>query len=116
MPDIVGSSTIKLQPETVNYPVSFEFSVCSAQDANDGNIPYGDTLSSAEVKAYTPDGTDETSSLVTGAETVNGNTVSCAISYYSGIPDGKHKLTVIYTCASGYVDEIDAARVFVEDR
>jgi hypothetical protein len=115
MPDISGSETVKIQPNTVNYPVAFAFTICSSATSNDGNIPFGDTLSSIVVKAYDPDGTDVTANLVTTGGSVVGTNGYCALSYYAGIASGRHRLTVIYTCASGYVDEIDANRVFVEN-
>lgn len=115
MPDFTGTARIKLQPNTENLPVSFTFTECSSESANDGAIPYNETIESAVVKAYDPTGTDVTSSMVTTGATVDGLTVSCAISHYSGIADGLHKLTVILTMHSGYVDEFDCRRVLVTD-
>jgi hypothetical protein len=115
MPDISGSETITIQPNTVKYPVNFILKICTSATANDGNIPFGDTLASAVVKAYDRAGTDVTTSMVTTAASVSGVTVSCKISYFAAAVSGRCKLTVIYTCASGYIDEIDAARVFVEN-
>lgn len=115
MPDFIGSATVKLQPTTRNLPVSMTFSACSSATANDGSIPYGDSIASAVVKAYSPDGTDVTSSMVTQAAAVNGLTVSCEISYYTGIASGRHKLTATLTMASGYIDEFDLKRVVVAD-
>lgn len=115
MPDFEGQKVVKLQPATRNLPVSLAFAVCSSPTANDGAIPYGSSIASAVVKAYSPAGTEVTSSLVTKAATVSGTTVSCEISYYTGIVAGKYKLTAILTMASGYVDELDCRRVVVSD-
>lgn len=120
MPDFQGRQTIKLQPNTANMPISMTFSVCSSATANDGAIPYGDTIESAEVLAYAPDGTDETDDMVTTEATVDGEVVSFAISYYTTLTGavpavGRHKLTAILTMASGYVDEFDLKRVIVTD-
>lgn len=113
MPDFQGQLTIKLQPTTRNMPVSLTFSACSSATANDGAIPYGDSIASAVVKSYGPDGAENTSSLVTGAAAVLGSTVSFEISHYIGIATGRHKLTAILTMASGYTDEFDCRRIIV---
>lgn len=115
MPDFIGVARIKVQPETVGLPVGFTFAACTSATANDGSLPYGDTISSAVVKAYDPSGNDVTASMVTTAAAVDGFTVSCRISYYSGIASGLHKLTAVLTLASGYVDEFDCRRIMVQD-
>lgn len=115
MPDFLDNDIIKIQPTTRNRPVPMTFAACSSATAKDGSIPYGDTIASAVVKAYSPDGTDVTSSMVTQAASVNGLTVTCDISYYTGVATGRHKLTCILTMASGYVDEFDLKRVEVAD-
>ena len=116
MPDFLNftrQTQVKLQPTTRNLPVSFAFTRCTSTTSNDGAIPYGETISSAVVKAHSPSGTEVTSSMVTQAATVDGLNVSCEISWYTGVADGLHKLTVILTMLSGYIDEFDCQRVLV---
>lgn len=40
-------------------PYAFRFPICSSATANDGKIPYGDTIDAVEVKAYEGVVTDE---------------------------------------------------------
>ena len=123
MPDVTGTKRVKIQPNTANLPVSITLLICSSATANDGSIPYGDTLASAVAKAYSPAGVDVTTNFVTQAASVSGNVITCEISFYSTteglvttpMADGTYKLTFIYTCASGYVDEIDVKRFKVKN-
>lgn len=115
MPDFVGRDKVKLQPETRNYPISFSFSACTAFDSNDGSIPYGDSVESAAVKAYDPDGVDVSSSMVTGDAEVEADVVYVPISYYTGCIEGNYKLTIIVTCSSGFIHPYDFERVVVLD-
>jgi len=123
MPDVTGFNKVKIQPNTVNLPITLTLEICSSATANDGSIPYGDTLASAVVKAYSPAGVDVTSKFVTQAATISGNVIICEVSFYSDtvgevvtpMADGLYKLTFIYTCASGYVDEIDVKRFRVKN-
>ncbi|MDD5724338.1 MAG: hypothetical protein PHY29_11475 [Syntrophales bacterium] len=114
--DFKEADEVKIQPSTVDYPLSMTFTVCSSATANDGNIPFGDSISSAVVKAYDADGTDVTSDMVTTPASVDGTTVSYGISYYEGATSGYHKLTAVLTMASGYVDEFDLKKIWCGDR
>lgn len=116
MPDFLNftrQAQVKLQPTTRNLPLRFAFTQCSSETVNDGSIPYGETISSAVVKAYSPSGSDVTTSMVTQGAAVDGLNVSCEISWYTGVADGLHKLTVILTMLSGYIDEFDCQRILV---
>lgn len=115
MPDFLGSMVVKIQPNTANLPITFEFTRCTTREANDGAIPYADSIASAVVLAYDPYGVDCTSDLVTSAASVDGLNVSCELSYYAGMIEGRYKLTVVATLASGYVDEFDFKRVYMKD-
>lgn len=113
MPDFVGSKYLTLLSEARNVPVSLTFDACSSATDNDGAIPYGDTIASAVVKAYSPAGTEVTSSMVTQAASVDGSTVSCEISYYTGCSAGTYTLRTILTLASGAILSYRLARVKV---
>lgn len=113
MPDFIGNKRTILLSEERNVPLSMHFSTCSGADTNDGAIPYGDTIASAVVKAYSPAGTEVTSSMVTQAASVDGSTVSCEISYYTGCSVGTYTLRAILTLASGAILSYRLARVKV---
>ncbi len=112
--DFEGREIIKLHPNTRDYPVGMSFSTCSSETANDGAIPFGDALSSAEVRAYDPTGADVTEAMVTTPATAHENSVRCAISHFSGMASGLYRLMAILTMESGYRDEYELRRVKVE--
>lgn len=111
--DFEPGGIVKIRPNTKDYPIAMTFRTCSSETANDGAIPFGDSIASAVVKAYGPDGTEVTASMVTVPASVDGDTVACAVSWYAGIAAGLHTLTAVLTMASGYVDEYDLRRVMV---
>jgi hypothetical protein len=115
MPDFAGSSRVKLQPSTTGFPMSATLPTCTSATANDGVIPYGDALSTATVALYSPSGANVTSMMMPTAATVRGSTVSWRISYYEGMAYGLYKFTIVFTCNSGYTDELDGRRIWVSD-
>lgn len=68
MPDFQGTQTIMLRPGANRVPISFEFRAASANNTNDGSIPYGATITGAAVAVYDQEGIDRTTA------TVNSNT------------------------------------------
>jgi len=66
-----GLGVIELQPHDEGLGYTFEFEVASAADANDGSIPYGETISSATATIHKhPVGTDYSTEIITNT----GNT------------------------------------------
>jgi len=51
MPDFEGTGIVELQPLDANVPVQFKVTVCTAASTNDGFIPYGYNVCTAEVTA-----------------------------------------------------------------
>lgn len=110
MSDFQGTQRIRIQPNTVNYPIRFTFPVATAAGGS-GAIPYGNSIVSAVVKAYDPQGTDVSSSMVSDVVVTYPNMVNCALSYFPGALEGFYKLTIILTLSQGgYVEEFDAKR------
>ena len=97
------------------FPLNFKFTVCSSATENDGNLPYGTTISTATIIATDPDGEVVTSSLVSNQASVSDYVVSCKISYLEGATEGFYKLTVVLTLNTGYVDEFDFKKLLVKD-
>ena len=54
---------------------SWEFKVCSSVGANDEFLPYGTTISTADLTALASDGT-ATTSIFVGSESLSNNVVS----------------------------------------
>ena len=114
--DFQGNSRIKIQPHTENYPIRFIFPIAPSVDGG-GAIPYGNTIVSAQIKAYDPDGLDVSAQLVDNVYVPSSNVVTATLSYFTGAKEGAYKLTVILELSSGeYTDEFDATRrVVVKD-
>ena len=110
MPGVQGTSQIVLQPTTAQAPYTFTFPICSSATANDGCIPYGDSLSSCTVKIYSASGEDVTSEIL-HSSSLAANVVTVELDYPSTSGPGKYKLTFEYTTANGYSDEADAHRI-----
>jgi hypothetical protein len=113
MPDFIELNEIKIQPNTVNYPIAFTLPLATSADGP-GAIPFNDVLSSVEVKAYAPDGTDVSDSMISDTS-IASNQVRTKVSYFDGAAQGKYKLTIIYTTLSGYSDELDFKRVNIRN-
>lgn len=58
--DFVGSDKVIIRAGTVNYPISFNFSPCTSDTANDGSIPFDTVIESAEIIVQAKDKTDIT--------------------------------------------------------
>ena len=108
-----GVKNIIVQPNTNGATYTFTFSVCSSATANDGFLPYGETISSVAVTAHTESGTDATSSLITGIPTVSSNVVTVRLKYPSAV--GTYHLQFVLTLASGGIEEADFNRVISQN-
>ncbi len=115
MDSFQGSRNIVLQPNDRAVPYDFEFTVCSAAGANDGALPYGDSVSSVTVTAHTEDGADVTGELINGTPVVDNNTVTVALDYPSTSGPGTYHLTFVVTTANGVRIEFDFNRIRARD-
>lgn len=114
MPSVKGVEIIILQPNDADISYKFRAAVCSAEDANDGAIPYNTNVSSVSVTAYDEDGNVVTD-LVQGSPSVSDNVVTITLSYPSTSGTGRYKLTCVMTLNTGTTIEWDYDRVYAED-
>lgn len=114
--DFKGAKAIVLQPSDEAVPFKFQFTICSSASANDGAIPYGDSVSSVEVTAHTEAGADVTSELINGTPAVTSNVVTVVLDYPSITGEGTYHMKLVITTANGVVIEFDFDRVFARNK
>jgi hypothetical protein len=113
MPGFKEKGQIALEPYSENVPYTFEFTVCSAATANDGRLPFGDSLSVCAVTGYDING-NEAAGLVGPVNAPVANIVTVPLSYPTAGP-GRYKLTFRYETSNGVKDELDFDRVVAAD-
>ena len=109
-----GFDSITVQPGTDDAVYTFTFSICSSATANDGAIPFGDTIASAAVKAFFEDGTDASSEAL-GSISNTTTVVTVPLSYPSTTGIGRYSLEFVLTLTSGAKLEFDFNRLYVRD-
>jgi hypothetical protein len=114
MPNFKGNENIQLQPGDLGVPYRFAFSVCTSETANDGAIPYGDSVSSCAVTGHTETGTDVTSELIASSST-SDNAVTVSLNYPSTTGEGNYHLKFVVTTANGVKIEFDFNRIKAKD-
>ena len=115
MPDsFQGVADIILQPGSATVPYTFTFAAASSATANDGSIPYGTTISGADVKAFDEGGTDITTQMV-ASETNTTTVVTINLKYPATAGAGHYSLEILLTLSSGAVMEFDFTRVYAKD-
>jgi hypothetical protein len=113
-----GTQTITLQPGTSKVPYTFTFPINTSATANDGAIPFGDTIASVLVKVFSEAGTDVTTFILSAVATVALTVVSVKLQYPTGVGApgaGRYSLEFVLTMASTAVMEFDFTRVYVKD-
>jgi len=113
-----GTDEISVQPKDSAVPYSFTFPACSSAIANDGAIPYGTTIASAEVSATKLDNGKNGTTALIDASSVNGDyEVIVSLNWPSGtgLGAGKYKLTFLLTLSTGAIKEFDFLRVVAEN-
>ncbi len=119
MPQFEGTNVITLQPNDINVPYKFEFTVCSGTTTNDGAIPSGHTLSSAVVTAHRIDGTVVTTGLVANTS-MTGFVDAVWLSYPTsvGTVGGRYHIQLLPTISDGtttYTKEFNFNRIVLKD-
>jgi hypothetical protein len=109
-----GVADIILQPGTSAAPYTFTFEACSSITANDGSIPFGTTMSGADVKSFDEGGTDRTSEII-NSESNTTTVVTVNLDYPSTTGPGRYSLEFVITLSSGAVLEFDFTRIFAKD-
>jgi len=105
---------IILQPSSATVPYTFIFAAASSATANDGSIPFGSTITGADVKAFDSTGTDRTSEMIE-SETNTTTVVTVNLKYPSTTGPGNYSLEFVLTLSTGAVLEVDFTRVFAKD-
>jgi len=109
-----GFDSITLQPDTNSAVYTFTFPICSSATANDGAIPFGDTIASAVVKAFDENGGDATTQIV-GSTSNTTTVVTVPLSYPSTTGEGRYSLEFVLTLTSGAKLEFDFSRLYAKD-
>jgi len=109
-----GVDDIRLQPGSAAVSYTFTFAAASSATANDGSMPYGDTISTIAIKAFDEGGTDRTAELIDGSSTTS-TVVTISLDYPSTTGAGRYSLEMLLTLASGAVMEKDFTRVYAGD-
>lgn len=89
-----GSDSIILQPNDVEVPYNFIFTVCSASTKNDGALPFGETISSVAVTAHTEAGVSATTDII-AFSTWASFTENLRLSYPTTAGAGRYHLTFV---------------------
>jgi len=109
-----GTKSIRLQPESDAVPYTFTFPINSSATANDGAIPFADTITGSVVSAFSETGEDVTAEIVdSSSETTT--VVSVALNYPAVAGAGRYSLEFVLTLNSGAIMEFDFTRVYAED-
>lgn len=114
---------IILEAGDLAVPFTFTFTTCSSATANDGYIPYGDSISdgtgSITLTAYDSAGTDRTSDLISGSPTFTSNVLTVQMQYPTASDDdvaaGKYHLKMIVVTANSVTFDADFNRIIAED-
>lgn len=114
MPTFEDFDWITLQPNSAEVPYRFGFAACSSATANDGAIPYGDTVSDCVVTAHDEDG-NNVDDLINGDASVNSDNVIVKLDYPSN-GAGVYHLSFKITTTNGMVDDWDYNRIRAEDK
>ncbi|MBW2606136.1 MAG: hypothetical protein JRD05_00725 [Deltaproteobacteria bacterium] len=110
-----GVESIILQPGSETVPYTFTFAAASSATANDGSIPYGSTISGADVTAFDKDGADRTSEMVV-SETNTTTVVTISLKYPATTGNGRYSLEIVLTLSTGAKMEFDFNRVYARDK
>jgi len=109
-----GVEAIILQPGAGTVPYTFTFAAASSATANDGSIPNGTTISSADVKAFDEGGTDRTSEIV-DSEANTTTVITTQLKYPATTGAGRYSLEFVITLSDGSVMEFDFTRIYAKD-
>ena len=104
MPDFNESEDwVKLQPGDVKVPKTFTFTKCSSATANDGGLPYGDSVSSFVATAHDEDGTDVTDDLINGTPSETDDVATVNFDYPTTNGAGIYHLKFVVVTTNGIV-------------
>lgn len=99
--DFEGREYITLRPGASKVARTFAIEVCSSATANDGRIPYGRTVASVVVTAYSSSNTVVTTELIYGTPSVAANVVTIRFNYPSTTGVGFYEIKILATLDDG---------------
>ena len=110
------TSNIILQPGDSKVPYSFTFTINSSATANDGAIPFGQTVTSIVVTVHLDDAdnTDKTSEVVNSSSLAD-NIATVLLDYPSTTGAGCYHLNILATLSGSAVMEFDFNRISARD-
>ncbi len=116
MPDIEGQEIMLIKTGDDNVPYQFYAPPCSSQSANDGAIPFGTNVASAEIVTKDDDGT-VVEDLVDGALSVSANVITQNFKYPGDSGAGRYSINLALTLDNDPASVINfmADRIIVED-
>ena len=98
MSDVIGHERITLRPgDQITY--NFYAPPCTSAIANDGAIPFGTTVSTADVKGYKA-GVDKSTELI-AQSSVSNNIVQVQLKFPATTGAGKYQLRFALTLSNG---------------
>jgi hypothetical protein len=113
MPDFRGENKFVLQPGDSNVPFRFKFEPCSAEDVNDGSLPYNTSIASVVVTAFDSDGTDVTSTMIANTPSVLNDIVYFRVNYPGAA--GRYTVEIVATLDDGADKEFNFNRFVAKD-
>ena len=122
MPDFIGTSKIYIHAGTIARPISLYLPATTVESANDGALPYGTTISSAEVTIWSPGKVDVTTSFLdpAGAVVRSGLIVDFRVTPSTAVftaGSRTYRVQAKLTLTDGSTVYFDADRlIFVGDR
>lgn len=101
--DFIGTGLVILKEGTVGEPMAFAFAACSTALANDGSLPFGTTITSAEIIVKDSAGADITNNVASDTAVSGGLTVTTRLTCPDEAVKGRCKVYVLLTLSDGAV-------------
>ena len=101
--DMLGDEIVLLHEGTVAYPLTFIFEACTTAISNDGSIPFGTIISSAEIVVTDKKGNDISADIISSETVVGGLKVALLLDYPVDAVSGKCVVTIYLTLSSAAV-------------
>ncbi len=119
MDQFQDTGDIILEAGDVDISFTFTFTICSSATANDGAIPFEDTISTVVVTAYDDDNVNRTADIIVGTPSVSDQVVTIVMKYpVEGDNEldvvGKYRLKMIIVTTGGTTFDVDFNRVIAE--
>ena len=111
-PGFKGNEWIHIQTGDV-YGADFVWTTESAAGANDGEIPYGRTISTIVVTATNSAGEDKTSNLISGTPNLVSSTLTVVFKHPGAA--GVYKIKCVATLDNGHTQVLTFPRLRAKD-